>query len=235
MRARGTSRILASLLVIAAIAGLSLTGSATTAAVKTTAGHVLQGVLTGLGPMLRLEDPTPHAAPAAPFAIPLDSIRQVWVDFPRVIIETADHVIVGPYSAFAGIAQLLKIGEGSSATELPFSAVQAIALNGASFQPIPREWQGRGWLSQIPGVVSKATGAAPPIAPAAAPTVTSIVPVVTLPTTTAAETEIEVEAQEGVSTDATPEVQPAASSGGFPWWIGLVIVAGLYAVFVLLP
>jgi hypothetical protein len=227
MRANGTKWVMAGLLVVSVIAGLSLTGSATTAAVKTTGGRVLQGVLSGLAPMLRLEDPIPHVGPAAQFAIPLDSIQQMWIDFPRVVIETAEHVIVGPYSAFAGIAQLLKIGEGSHATEVPFTAVQAIAFNGASFEPLPREWLSRGWLNQMPNVMNKTTGATATTAAVLAPAVAAVAPVETSASTD--------ESEEVVWNGVTPEVAPTTSSGEFPWWTALAIVGALLALFLFLP
>jgi hypothetical protein len=198
-----------------------MAGSAVTVAVKTNGGHVLQGTLSGLGPTLRLEDPTPAVGPAAQFDIPLASIEQMWINFPRVVIETADHVIVGPYSAFAGIAQLLKITDAGNVTEVPFAAVQAIAFNGAAFHALPREWLGRDWLNQRSYVVYKTVGAVAAVAEA--------VPlVVSAPL---------AEGGDEVIWNGTPPAEPAptASSGELPWWVLLIGVAVVVALFLFLP
>jgi hypothetical protein len=225
MTAKGTKRVLASFLVAAALVGLSMAGGAVTVAVKTNGGHVLQGVLSGLGPTLRLQDPTPPVGPAAQFDIPLAAIEQVWVNFPRVVIETVDHVIVGPYSAFAGIAQLLKIEDAGSVTEVPFAAIQAIAFNGAAFHPLPREWLGRDWLNQRGYVVNKTAGVIGEAAAVAAEVETQAV---TTPL---------VDAGDEVIWDGAAPVEPApvAPSGELPWWIALVAVAVVVVIFFLIP
>jgi hypothetical protein len=228
MTAKGTRRVLlVGLLVAAALAGLSMAGGAVTVAVRTNAGHVLQGTLMGLGPTLRLEDPIPHVGPAAQFDIPLVAIEQMWVNFPRVVIETADHVIVGPYSAFSGIAQLLKIENAGSVTEVPFAAIQAIAFGGASFHALPREWLGRDWLNQRGYVVNRAAGTvgAAAVAAAEAEAVTQVV------LSSPAEGGDEVIWNGAASVEPTP----AAASGELPWWWALVAVAAVVALFLLVP
>jgi len=225
MTAKGTRRVLASLLVAAVLVGLSMAGSAVTVAVKTNGGHVLQGALSGLGPTLRLQDPTPPVGPAAQFDIPLAAIEQMWINFPRVVIETADHVIVGPYSAFAGIAQLLKITDAGNVTEVPFAAVQAIAFNGAAFHALPREWLGRDWLNQRSYVVNKTAGA---VGAAAATEAEAEPLMVSAPL---------AEGGDEVIWSGTPPAEPAptASSGELPWWVLLVGVAVVVALFLFLP
>ena len=224
MTTKGTRRVLASLLVAAVLVGLSMAGSAVTVAVKTNGGHVLQGALSGLGPTLRLQDPTPPVGPAAQFDIPLASIEQMWINFPRVVIETADHVIVGPYSAFAGIAQLLKIENAGNVTEVPFAAVQAIAFNGAAFHPLPREWLGRDWLNQRGYVVNKTAGTVG----AAATVMQAVTEVVLTPLVDGGD--------EIVWSGATPaEPAPTSSSGQLPWWVLLIGVAIVVALFLFLP
>jgi len=224
MTTKGTRRVLASLLVAAVLVGLSMAGSAVTVAVKTNGGHVLQGALSGLGPTLRLQDPTPPVGPAAQFDIPLASIEQMWINFPRVVIETADHVIVGPYSAFAGIAQLLKIENAGNVTEVPFAAVQAIAFNGAAFHPLPREWLGRDWLNQRGYVVNKTVGTVG----AAATVMQAVTEVVLTPLVDGGD--------EIVWSGATPaEPAPTSSSGQLPWWVLLIGVAIVVALFLFLP
>lgn len=225
MTAKGTKQVLASFLVAAALVGLSMAGGALTVAVKTNGGHVLQGVLSGLGPTLRLQDPTPPVGPAAQFDIPLAAIEQIWVNFPRVVIETVDHVIVGPYSAFAGIAQLLKIEDAGSVTEVPFAAIQAIAFNGAAFHPLPREWLGRDWLNQRGYVVNKTAGTVAEAATVAAEVETQAV---TTPLVDAGD--------EVIWNGAAPvEPAPVAPSGELPWWIALVAVAVVVVIFFLIP
>jgi hypothetical protein len=224
MTAKGTRRVLAGFLVAAVLVGLSMAGGAVTVAVKTNGGHVLQGALSGLGPTLRLQDPTPPVGPAAQFDIPLAAIEQMWVNFPRVVIETADHVIVGPYSAFAGIAQLLKIENAGSVTEVPFAAVQAIAFHGAAFHPLPREWLGRDWLNQRSYLVNKTAGAVG----AAAAVAEAETQVVTTPLVDGGD--------EIIWNGATPtEPAPTSSSGELPWWVLLVGVAVVVALFLFLP
>jgi len=225
MTAKGTRRVLAGFLVAAVLVGLSMAGSAVTVAVKTNGGHVLQGSLSGLAPTLRLEDPTPPVGPAAQFDIPLAAIEQMWVNFPRVVIETADHVIVGPYSAFAGIAQLLKITAAGNVTEVPFAAVQAIAFNGAAFHALPREWLGRDWLNQRSYVVNKTAGA---VGAAAATEAEGVTEVVLTPP---------AEGGDEVIWNGTAPAAPApaASSGELPWWVLLIGVAVVVALFLFLP
>ena len=224
MTAKGTRRVLAGFLVAAVLVGLSMAGGAVTVAVKTNGGHVLQGALSGLGPTLRLQDPTPPVGPAAQFDIPLAAIEQMWVNFPRVVIETADHVIVGPYSAFAGIAQLLKIENAGSVTEVPFAAVQAIAFHGAAFHPLPREWLGRDWLNQRSYLVNKTAGAVG----AAAAVAEAETQVVATPLVDGGD--------EIIWSGATPtEAAPTAASGELPWWVLLIGVAVVVALFLFLP
>ncbi len=155
MSAKGTRQVMAGVLVAAVLIGLSLASSAATVSLKTNGGDVIQGTLSGLAAVLRLEDPTPPVGPAAQFDIPLSSIQQIWVNFPRVVIETVDHVIIGPFSAFAGIAQMLRVEQLGTVTEIPFTAVRQIAFNDEGFRPLPREWLGRDWLNQRLYVVEK--------------------------------------------------------------------------------
>jgi hypothetical protein len=223
MTTKGTRRVLAGFLVAAVLVGLSMAGNAVTVAVKTNGGHVLQGALSGLGPTLRLQDPTPPVGPAAQFDIPLAAIEQMWINFPRVVIETTDHVIVGPYSAFAGIAQLLKIENAGSVTEVPFAAIQAIAFNGAAFHALPREWLGRDWLNQRNYVVNKTAGAVGEAAAVAeAETQVVLTPL--------------VDGGDEVVWNGAALVEPAAAaSGELPWWVLLVGVAVVVALFLFLP
>jgi hypothetical protein len=202
-----------------------MAGSAVTVAVKTNGGRVLQGTLSGLGPTLRLQDPTPPVGPAAQFDISLASIEQMWINFPRVVIETADHVIVGPYSAFAGIAQLLKVTDAGNVTEVPFAAVQAIAFNGAAFHALPREWLGRDWLNQRSHVAYKTAGA---VGAAAATGAEAVPLMVSAPVAEGGDEVIWNGA-------ATVEPAPASPTGELPWWVLLIGVAAVLALFFFLP
>ncbi len=230
MSAKRTRYVMAALCVAAVLLlGVSPALNAETASVKTNGGDVLQGDLFGLAAMLRLEDPTPPVGPAAQFDIPLSSIQQIWVDFPRVVIETAERVIVGPYSAFAGIAQMLRLERLGTVTEIPFAAVRQIAFGDEGFRQLPREWLGQDWLNQRLYVVNKTTGT----------------PAVGTSTSTfesepvSVDTSTEAEAATDVVWNGAAPVAPAATttstSGELPWWVLLIGVAVLVAAFLLIP
>ncbi len=229
MSAQRRRRILVGLLAVAGIIGLSLGAVAETVSVKTNDGDVLQGALSGLAAMLRLEDPVPQVGPAAQFDIPLPSIQQIWVDFPRVVIETATHVIVGPYSAFSGIAQLLRVERFGDARQIPFAAIRQIAFGDTGFRELPREWLGQSWLNQRIRVVQKTIADAA----ASAATVPST-SVIAAPTLVYEGPELSDVVWNGAAPVA-PETTPAASSGGLPWWVLLIGVAVLVAAFLFIP
>ncbi len=221
MRAGARRRIVVALFIVLVV-GISVGVGATTAAIKTNGGDVLQGTLSGLAQVLRLEDPMPPVGPAAQFDIPLDTIQQVWVDFPRVVIETVDRVLVGPFSAFAGIAQLLRIDSLGTSAEIPFAAIQQIAFNGEGFRPLPREWLGQNWLNQRLYVAKKTAAAA-----------SSVEQMESTASEAVASTGEDEIIWNGAA--ATPETTPAASSGELPWWVLLVGLAVLIGVFFLIP
>ena len=229
MNVKATRQVMAGLLVAGVLMGLSLASSATTVSLKTNHGDVLQGTLSGLAAVLRLEDPTPPVGPAAQFDIPVSSIQQIWVNFPRVVIETVDHVIIGPFSAFSGIDQMLRIEQLSSVTEIPFTAVRQIAFEDEGFRPLPREWLGRDWLNQRLYVVEKTAAISTSSGTASAALETE--PVVT-------DTSTESETASDVVWNGAAPVAPAATtpaSGELPWWVLLVGVAVLIAAFFLIP
>lgn len=225
MSAKGMRSILVGLAVV----GLSLVTCADTASVKTTSGDVVQGALSGLAAVLRLEDPIPAVGPAAQFDIPLPAIQQIWVDFPRVVIETAEHVIIGPASAFSGIAQLLRIERLGDVTQIPFAAIRQIAFGDAGFRELPREWLGQSWLNQRIRVVQKAVASA-------ASALTTVVPGATPVTTPTLiyESPASEEIIWNGSAPPAPET-PASGSGGLPWWVLLIGVALLVGVFLFVP
>jgi hypothetical protein len=206
-----------SLLALSLVLALSTVAGAVPAVLRTVTGQVLDGTLSGLDPVLRLEDVSPLVGPAVQYDIPVDSILEIWVDFPRVVIETVDHVFIGPYSAFSGIAQTLRVEQRGSTTEVPTTNVDAIALNGSAFHSLPREWTGQSFLvlrkpTPIPGTTEATTACCTPS-------------VTTSTQTTSAETPIY---------DFTPTPPSDTSSGELPWWLGLIAVAALFVVLYLL-
>jgi len=216
------------LLILTAMVGVAPAAAGQEVSILTNAGDVLQGALSGLAPILRLADPTPKVGPAMQFDVPIPSIQQLWVDFPRIVIETAERVLVAPYSAFTGIAELLRVEAGSDLVQIPFTAIRQIAFDGNAFRPLPREWLGWQWLNQRVYVKEKTATAAAASSGAAAvavaPVVAPIVPVVS-----DADDEI-------VWNGALPtEPAPTAPSGELPGWVLLVGLAVLLGLFFLLP
>lgn len=230
MSALKTGRILVGLLAVAGIIGLSLGAVAETVSIKTNDGDVLQGALSGLAAMLRLEDPVPQVGPAAQFDIPLPSIQQIWVDFPRVVIETAEHVIIGPYSAFSGIAQMLRVERFGDVQQIPFAAIRQIAFGDTGFRELPREWLGQSWLNQRIRVIQKAVAGAAAAAAAIVPATT----VLAAPTLVYESSGVSDIVWNGAA-PAAPATTPATSSGELPWWVLLIGVAVLIAAFLFIP
>ncbi len=231
MNSKRTRRAVVALWVAAVlILGVSPAWSAETVSVKTNGGDVLQGALSGLAAVLRLEDPTPPVGPAAQFDIPLSSIQQIWVDFPRIVIETAEHVIVGPFSAFAGIAQMLRVEQLGTVAEIPFTAVRQIAFGGEGFRQLPREWLGRDWLNQRLYVVNKTAGTSAVGESAAVAYESEPVSV-----DTSTESENASEVVWNGAAPVTPAATTTSTSGELPWWVLLIGVAVLVAAFFLIP
>lgn len=229
MRPEGTKRAAVGLFIVVAIVGLALAASAVTVSVKTNGGDVIQGTLSGLAQVLRLADPTPAVGPAAQFDIPLDSIQGMWVDFPRVVIETVDRVLVAPYSAFTGVAQLLRVDQIGSVTEIPFTAIRQIAFGDVGFRDLPREWLGQSWLNQRMYVVNKTLPTPTGTLTASTTTASESAAVETEPTT--------ADTNQVVWNGAAPAAPATTSStsGQIPWWVLLLGVAALILVFFLIP
>lgn len=209
------SRLAASLTVLSLILAVAVAAGAVPALVRTNTDHVLEGSLSGLAPILRLIEPASAVGPAVQYDIPVGDILQIFVDFPRVVVETSDRVFVGPYSAFSGIAQNLRVDQRGMGTELPTTTVQAIALNGQPFRPVPRSWLGRGYL-----VIEKPSSLEPevaltPAAPAPVPILAS-------------------DRDEALAWgDLTPTAPVEETTEGLPWWVGLLVVAGIVALLLL--
>ena len=168
--------------------------------VEMTTGAVLNGTTTGMAPLLRLQY-SPHLS----FDIPTASVVQMVIDFPRVIVETPERVYIGPYSAFSGIDDVLTLQQGDARRDLPFAAVRAIAFHGNPLHKVPRLWLDEGYL-KTPTVLSIATPAGK-----------------------------EEPAPVGVTEETTPpqtwgdlyQSPVTQQSEETPWWVLLLITAGL--------
>jgi len=205
------------ILVLLGVVGIAMAAGAVPALVRTNVGTVLQGGLSGLAPTLRLSDPSSLIGPLTQYDIPLSSILQIFVDFPRFVIETEDRVYIGPYSAFSGIAQELAISDRASGDRLFATTLSAIALNGQSFRPLPREWLGRQWLGQGIRVITK------PVRTATGTTATTrpSTPVTSSP------------ADEVIWGELTPAETPVETTNGLPWWVGLIAVGVILGLLLL--
>jgi hypothetical protein len=175
----------------------------------TTTGETAQGNLTGISSIIRLSvpPPVPYIGPAQAFDIDLSTIRQVLIDFPRVVVETKDRVYIGPFSAFSGISQLLTLTDGKTTHSFSIASLRTIALHGEPFRPLPREWMGDEFLS-MPDVIT------------ASPITTNM---------DSAEGRVEEEhVVVPVQTwnDLYPTTPPPLEEAT-PWWVGMLIVAGL--------
>lgn len=136
--------ILLGFFLIASAVVVSAAGQddAVSARILTTAGETAEGALSGILPTVRLDagELTNYVGPFQAFDIPRETIRQITLDFPRVVVETEDRVFVGPYSAYRGISELLTLQRGTGWLSVPTASVRAIALHGYGFHPVPREW-----------------------------------------------------------------------------------------------
>lgn len=216
MNAYRKSSLLVCLLTLALILLLTLGTSAAEVTLLTNLGGVANGSLMGIDPIisLRAPDEVTVIGPMQQYDLPLSSIRQISCDFPRLVIETETGVIMGPYSAFSGIHDLLKLtlDSGSSVIEIPVTSVRAIAFHGRSLRPVPREWLGDHFLSE-PEIM-----AAKPLLDAGCDDCS-----VTVPATASADTT-------PIWNTITPDVSPEETSE-FPWWLGMIGVAALIVLF----
>ena len=204
-------------LVSLVIAGLSLAVSAVQATVLTNKGQIANGALTGIGPVLRLSAPDEVAiiGPDRQFDVPLSSILQITLDFPRVVIETTDRVLIGPYSAFQGIDEALRLerSDGSLVT-IPTTSLRAIAFAGHALRPVPREWMGDRYLSE-PEIL-----AASPLTLETGCDDCSITP----PRTVLDEDDTPI--WNGLEPQVPIEEEPAE----LPWWLGLLAFGAVVVV-----
>jgi hypothetical protein len=144
-------RSAAIVLVLLFLVGLSLSAAAVPATVLTNKGQLTDGTLTGIGPVIRLSAPDEVSiiGPDQQYDVPVSSLIQVTFDFPRVVIEATDRVLIGPYSAFRGIDEAVQVqrSDGSLVT-IPTSSLRAIAFSGHALRAVPREWMGDRYLSE---------------------------------------------------------------------------------------
>jgi len=118
-------------------------------------GKLAEGSLTGISPVIRLNVPrsvSPFGPPQA-FDISLSTVRQITLDFPRLIVETSERVYLGPFSAFSGVSELLSLRKGNETLGFPTTSLRAIALHGNPLGPVPRQWLGDEFLT-LPEVIT---------------------------------------------------------------------------------
>ena len=188
------------------------------AIVLTTNGQWIQGSVSGLAPAIRLAEPESitFVVPDAEYDIALADIRQITLDFPRVVIEAGDRVLIGPYSAFRGIDEVLRIDRDRDAVELPTPSIRAIALHGNALHAVPREWLGDGFLDR-PEIL-----AATPLAVVQAATSdTETFPILG---------QSEEPDLTPVWNGAAPAIPPTDTASEIPWWVGLLAVAALVVI-----
>ena len=205
-------RALLTVLLVVTIGSLAASAQTTglQAQVLTNDGRTLSGELSGLVSPIRLlaGELARSVGPDRAYEVPLPLIRQITIDFPRVIVETADRVLIGPFSAFRGIAELLTLQHAGESVDLPTAAVRAIALNGEALHPVPHEWLGNQFLTH-PAVLGL-EGAATTSTQEAASAVT---PPSSLATTY----------------EQLYQVPPTETPAETPWWL-VVLVLGAVVV-----
>ena len=188
------------------------------AIVLTTNGQWIQGSVSGLAPAIRLAEPESitFVVPDAEYDIALADIRQITLDFPRVVIEAGDRVLVGPYSAFRGIDEVLRIDRERDAVELPTPSIRAIALHGNALHAVPREWLGDGFLDR-PEILA----ATPLTVVQAAASEAETFPILG---------QSEEPDLTPVWNGAAPVMPPTETGSEIPWWVGLLAVAALVVI-----
>jgi len=211
------------LLTLALISLLALgtaATEATEATVLTNLGGVADGTLTGIDPViaLRAPDEVTVIGPMQQYDLPLTSIRQISFDFPRLVIETETGVVIGPYSAFSGISELLKLtpNSGSGTINIPVTSLRAIAFHGRGLRAVPREWMGDHFLSTpeivsaVPLLVDGCDGCS-----------------ITVPAPISSSTTVDTTP---IWNTITPEI-PVEEPAEFPWWMGVIGVGALIILF----
>jgi len=189
---------------------LSLTAGAIPASILTNTGSVMEGSILGLASAIRLVEPgsSRSIGPAYGLEVPISSIKQITIDFPRVIIETTDKTLIGPFSAFSGLTDMIKLEGMGGDRDIPFASLRAIALNGNPLHPVPREWLGDRFLTE-PEVIP--AGAIEEEAGCASCTITAP----------------DRSDETPIWNTIHPVVPPPEESSELPWWLGLIGVAAL--------
>lgn len=201
-------RLCVILLIVSAV---PLGGTAIPAEIMTSTGAVFEGSLIGLAPAIRLLEPGSErpTVPGSELEVPLSSIKQITIDFPRVVIEADDQTLIGPFSAFGGIDEALMLKqEGGVDLTIPTASIRAIALNGNPIRPVPREWLGDRFLTGpavIPtGPLGEEAGC--PSCTIGAPSPSDETP---------------------IWNTIHPVLPPPEEGPSLPWWLGLIGVAAL--------
>jgi hypothetical protein len=206
-----TFALLTVLLLFAAQAG----AATIQATVLTNLGGVADGMLSGLSDVLQLRAPDEVTVigPMQQFDIPLSTIVQISVDFPRLVIETETGVVIGPYSSFGGINEVLTLTreDTDASVRIPFASLRALAFGGRALKPVPREWLGDHYLSE-PEIL-----AASPLSAETCDDCT-----ITAPPPSTSETSGSTIVWNAVTPEET--VEPTSD---FPWWIGALVVGAL--------
>jgi len=219
---RKNRRRLSGLLVILCIGGLGIgavMADTVPATVVMTSGRVLRGDLSGLEPTSRLvAEVPPHVGPPGTLDITVSEIRQITLDFPRLVIETSTHVFIGPWSAFEGIPEELIIDTDGGSFALVTSAIRAMALHGNALHPVPREWLGDAFLVMPDILIASASG-------------TDAEAVPELSGTDSGETIIDLTTPIFGGTEAVEQIEEPASSSS--WWMLLLVAAVVVAVVLL--
>jgi len=216
LRAR---QAIAALFALAVLGGATASVSAAQVTILTNGGKIAQGSLSGISPVIRLlkVDAVTSIGPGQQFDIPLSAIRQITLDFPRMVVETADRTLIGPYSAFRGIAQALQLDRpGEPRVTIPTSSLRAIAFHGHPLRPVSRVWLGDRFLS-MPEISSATAFSA-----AECEECTITTPV------TVSDPDLAV-----VWDGSYPETAPEPPSE-LPWWVGLLGIAAMIVVAFLL-
>ena len=107
--------------------------------ILTNNGDLVEGKLTNLASIIRLNvtAPATNVGPAQALDILTSTISQITVNFPKIVIETPSRTYVGPFSAFAGIPEVLTIEQQETIQNLEIAGLRAIALRGVSMHEPP--------------------------------------------------------------------------------------------------
>jgi hypothetical protein len=107
--------------------------------ILTNNGGLIEGKLTNLASTIRLNVTAPaiSVGPARALDILTSTISQITVNFPKIVIETPSRTYAGPFSAFAGIPEVLTIEQQETIQNLKIAGLRAIALRGVSMHEPP--------------------------------------------------------------------------------------------------